>query len=189
MYSSNRYPTCYNKHIKKELSLILNCKNVMEVPFLKKLILHIGFKDIATEKRKLVTAFLGLEIISGQKPVITKSRKAVSVLKIQKDMVIGCKVTLRKNIMYQFLDKLITITLPRMNEFPTLQKHQKMNLKKNYTFKLDDLLIFHELEVEYDKFYKLNNLNLTFETSSKTEIGTRLVLRSFLFPLSDKKNF
>ena len=86
-----------------------------------------------------------------------------------------------------FLDKLITITLPRMNELPMLQKQQKINLNKNYTFKLDDLLIFHELEIEYDKFYKLNNLNMTFETSSKTEIGTRLLIRSLLFPLSAKK--
>ena len=187
MYSSNRLLTCYNKNIKTELGLILNCKNVMEIPKLEKIILHIGFKDIATEKRKLVTAFLALELISGQKPILTKSRKAVSVLKIQKDMIIGCKVTLRKNVMYQFLDKLITITLPRMNDFPMLQKKQKINLNKNYTFKLDDLLIFHELEIEYDKFYKLNNLNMTFETSSKTEIGTRLLIRSLLFPLSAKK--
>ena len=188
MSYNNRYLTCYNKNIKKELGLILNCKNVMEIPSLKKIVLHIGFKDISTEKRKLVTAFLALEIITGQKPILTKSKKAVSILKIQKDMIIGCKVTLRRKIMYEFLDKLITITLPRINDFPTLKKQQKINLKKNYTFKLDDLLIFHELETEYDRFYKLNNLNITFETSSKQEIGTRLLLRSFLFPLSDKKN-
>jgi len=185
MYNSNRLSICYNNFIKTELGLILNCKNIMEIPKLEKINLHIGFKDIATDKRKLVTGFLALELISGQKPILTKSSKAVSVLKIQKDTVIGCKVTLRKNMMYQFLDKLISITLPRMNELPMLQKQQKINLSKNYTVNLNDLLIFHELEIEYDRFYKLNTLDISFKTSSKNELGTRLLLRSLLFPLSN----
>lgn len=173
----------YYTIIQNELGLHLNCKNVMQIPTIEKITLNIGHKDIISDKKQLIASFLALEIISGQKPIITKSAKDVAILKLPKDTPIGCKVTLRNELMYNFLDKLIFLTLPRIRNFSIYSKI-KVNNANTFTFKLKDLLIFHELELEYDYFYKLKNLDISIKMkNTKTPHSVLLLLRGFNFPV------
>jgi large subunit ribosomal protein L5 len=156
----------------------------MSIPKIEKIILNFGVKETILDKKKLIPVLTALELISNQKYLLTKSRKSIIQFKIRKNHVVGCKVTLRKEKMFTFLDKFITLVLPRVRSF----KGFPLNFDGmgNFSYTLTDLLSFYELDSEYDKFYKLNPLNITIVTTAKNNIESKFLLSSFQMPFLEK---
>ena len=178
---------CYNHYkeiIFRDLFLRSNSMNNHQVPKLEKIVLNLGIREIASDKRKILPALLGLEMITGQRALITKSRKPLLSLKIRKGMVTGCKVVLRKDSMYNFLDKFVTITLPRIKNFQGFHKTY-ITTDGNLSLKLREPLSFFELEYEYDKFRDLPPIDITFVTTSVDKKESLALLSSFQIPFID----
>lgn len=161
----NRLKEKYNKEIVPSLRQKYNYKSVMEVPALEKIIVNIGVGDAAQNSKLLDAAMADLEIITGQKPVKTHAKKAIAGFKIRQGQAIGCKVTLRGESMYNFLDKLISITLPRVRDFRGIS-NKAFDGRGNYTLGLTEQLIFSE--IEYDNVVKVRGMDIVFVTTAKT---------------------
>lgn len=161
----NRLKEKYNKEIVPSLRQKYNYKSVMEVPALEKIIVNIGVGDAAQNSKLLDAAMADLEIITGQKPVKTHAKKAIAGFKIRQGQAIGCKVTLRGDSMYNFLDKLISITLPRVRDFRGIS-NKAFDGRGNYTLGLTEQLIFSE--IEYDNVVKVRGMDIVFVTTAKT---------------------
>ena len=161
----NRLKEKYNKEIVPSLRQKYNYKSVMEVPALEKIIVNIGVGDAAQNSKLLDAAMADLEIITGQKPVKTHAKKAIAGFKIRQGQAIGCKVTLRGESMYNFLDKLISITLPRVRDFRGIS-NKSFDGRGNYTLGLTEQLIFSE--IEYDNVVKVRGMDIVFVTTAKT---------------------
>ena len=177
----NRFYNHYNDIGLYDICMKTNCTNTLKVPGISKIILNMGVKDVVSDKRRILPALLSLEMITGQRALITKSRKPLMSLKIRKGMVTGCKVVLRKNLMYNFLDKFITITLPRIKNFNGFQRMLVTN-NGNISFRIKEPLSFFELEYEYDKFRELPPLDVTLVTTGVNREEGLAVLSSFQFP-------
>ena len=173
----------YDEEIIKKMKNIFNYSNVMEVPKLKSISLNIGFGDAKNNSKGLESAVQELALISGQKPVITKAKKDISNFKIRKGWPVGCKVTLRSNIMFEFLERLISIALPRTRDFRGLS-FKSFDGRGNYNFGVKEQIIF--TEINYDKIQAVRGLNITLATTSKTDNEAYELLKSFGFPLKDK---
>ena len=173
----------YDEEIIKKMISIFNYSNVMEVPKLKSISLNIGFGDAKNNSKGLESAVQELTLISGQKPVITKAKKDISNFKIRKGWPVGCKVTLRSNIMFEFLERLISIALPRTRDFRGLS-YKSFDGRGNYNFGVKEQIIF--TEINYDKIQAVRGLNITLATTSKTDNEAYELLRSFGLPLKDK---
>ena len=173
----------YNEEIIKKMISVFNYSNVMEVPKLKSISLNIGFGDAKNNSKGLESAVQELSLISGQKPVITKAKKDISNFKIRKGWPVGCKVTLRSNIMFEFLERLISIALPRTRDFRGLS-YKSFDGRGNYNFGVKEQIIF--TEINYDKIQAVRGLNITLATTSKTDNEAYELLRSFGLPLKDK---
>jgi large subunit ribosomal protein L5 len=169
----------YNK-IKKELSKELDCKNVMEVPRLSKVILNIGFKVADADNNFLKYVVEQLSLIAGQKAVLTKAKKSIAGFKLREDMPIGCKVTLRGEKMYEFIDRLIYIALPRVRDFRGLSG-KNFNQSGHYTFGIKEHNVFPEINL--DKAYKNLGLSITVVTTAKKKEGCKLLLKKLNFPI------
>ena len=143
----NRLKEMYNKTIVSSLKEEFQYSNVMEVPKLDKIVINMGVGDAAGNSKMLEAAMADLELISGQKPVSTKAKKAIAGFKIREGQAIGCKVTLRGENMYNFLDKLISITIPRIRDFRGLSS-KAFDGRGNYTLGLNEQLIFSEIEFD-----------------------------------------
>ena len=171
----------YLKNIKPNLMKELNLKNIYSVPELKKIVINMGLGLDANDKKKLEAAVEDLKKISGQKPTITKTKKAIANFKTKKDMPIGCKVTLRKNRMYEFIDRLINIALPRSKDFAGLSEKNFDGLG-NYTFGVKEHIIFPE--IDFDKIDKVKGMDITFVTSTNKNKEAKSLLKAFNFPLN-----
>ena len=171
----------YIKNIKPNLMKVLCLKNIYSVPELRKIVINMGLGTDATDKKKLEAAIEDLKKISGQMPIITKTKKAIANFKTKENMAIGCKVTLRRKRMYEFIDRLINIALPRTKDFSGLSEKNFDGLG-NYTFGVKEHIIFPE--IDYDKIDKIKGMDITIVTSSKKNKEAKSLLKAFNFPLN-----
>ena len=175
----NRLKEKYEKTIVSDLMSKHNYKNVMEVPKLEKIVVNIGCGDATSNSKLLEAAMRDLEVITGQKPVATKAKKSIAGFKLREGQAIGCKVTLRGENMYNFLDKLISITLPRVRDFRGIS-NKAFDGRGNYTLGLTEQLIFPE--IEYDDVVKVRGMDIVFVTTAKTNAEALDLLQGFGMP-------
>ena len=175
----NRLKEKYNKEIIKNLREKYNYSSVMEIPKLDKIVVNIGCGDATGNAKLLEAAMKDLEIITGQKPVATKAKKSIAGFKLRAGQAIGCKVTLRGENMYNFLDKLISITLPRVRDFRGIS-NKAFDGRGNYTLGLTEQLIFSE--IEYDNVVKVRGMDIVFVTTAKTNEEAYDLLKGFGMP-------
>ena len=180
-----RLKTTYEKEIVAKLMSKLSLKNKHDVPKIDKIILNMGLGEDASDGKKLKSCVDDLALIAGQKPIITKFKKSISNFKTRKGSNAGVKVTLRSQIMYEFIDRLVNIALPRIKDFRGLSS-KGIDNSNNYSFGIKEHIVFPE--VNFDKVEKIRGLDITVVTSSKTKEGTLELLKEFNFPLNDKKN-
>ena len=180
-----RLKITYDKEITDKLMSKLNIKNKHEVPKIEKIILNMGLGEDASDGKKLKSCVDDMSLIVGQKPVITKFKKSISNFKTRKGSNAGVKVTLRADKMYEFIDRLINIALPRIKDFRGLTP-KGIDKSGNYSFGVKEHIIFPE--VNFDKVDKIRGLDITIVTTSVTKEGTLELLKEFNFPLTDKKN-
>lgn len=175
----NRLKEKYNNEIVASLTEKYGYKTKMEVPKLEKIVVNIGVGDATTNGKLLDAAMADLAIITGQKPVATKAKKAIAGFKLRAGQAIGCKATLRGEKMYNFLDKLISITLPRVRDFRGLS-NKSFDGRGNYTLGLTEQLIFSE--IEYDNVVKVRGLDIVLVTTAKTNEEAHDLLKGFGMP-------
>ena len=175
----NRLKEKYNNEIVPSLREKYNYASVMEVPKLEKIVVNMGVGDATTNSKLLDAAMKDLEIITGQKPVATKAKKAIAGFKVREGQAIGCKVTLRGENMYNFLDKLISITLPRVGDFRGVS-NKAFDGRGNYTLGLTEQLIFSE--IEYDNVVKVRGMDIVMVTTAKTNEEAYDLLKGFGMP-------
>ena len=154
-------------------------KNRMEVPRLDKIVINMGVGEATQDKKKVETAAQEMELIAGQKPVITKAKKSIAQFKLREGMPIGVKVTLRRERMYEFLDRLVTIALPRVRDFRGLNP-KSFDGRGNYAMGLKEQLVFPE--INYDRIEKVRGMDIIITTTAKTDDEARELLRLFNFP-------
>lgn len=170
----------YNQQVVPKLKQELAYDNVMEVPKITKITVNMGVGEAAADRKALEGALSDMTAITGQKPLTTKARKSVAGFKIREGWPIGCKVTLRNHRMYEFLDRLVSVAIPRMRDFRGLNP-KSFDGRGNYSMGLREQIVFPE--VEYDKVDKLRGMDITITTSAKTDDEARALLRAFNFPL------
>ena len=181
----SRLKTTYNEEIVAKLMSKLSLKNKHDVPKMEKIILNMGLGEDASDGKKLKACIDDLALIAGQKPVITKFKKSISNFKTRKGANAGAKVTLRSIKMYEFIDRLINIALPRIKDFRGLSL-KGIDNSFNYSFGIKEHIVFPE--VNFDKVEKIRGLDITLVISSKNKEGTLELLKEFNFPINDKKN-
>lgn len=177
----NRLKEKYENEIKKELQTKYAYKSIMEVPKLDKIVINIGVGDATHNTKMLEVAMKELEIITGQKPVSTKAKKAIAGFKLREGQPIGCKVTLRGEKMYNFLDKLVSITLPRVRDFRGIS-NKAYDGRGNYTLGLTEQLIFSE--INYDDVVKVRGMDIVFVTTAKTDAEAYDLLKGLGLPFN-----
>jgi large subunit ribosomal protein L5 len=154
-------------------------KNRMEVPRLDKIVINMGVGEATQDKKKVETAAQEMQLIAGQKPVITKAKKSIAQFKLREGMPIGVKVTLRRERMYEFIDRLVTIALPRVRDFRGLNP-KSFDGRGNYAMGLKEQLVFPE--INYDRIEKVRGMDIIVTTTAKTDDEARELLRLFNFP-------
>jgi len=169
----------YNERIVAAMTEKFGYKNRMEVPRLDKIVLNMGVGEATQDKKKVETAASEMELIAGQKPVITKAKKSIAQFKLREGMPIGVKVTLRGERMYEFLDRLVTIALPRVRDFRGLNP-KSFDGRGNYAMGLKEQLVFPE--INYDRIEKVRGMDIIVTTTAKTDDEARELLRLFNFP-------
>ena len=172
----------YNQEIKNNLQKKLDLSNVMEVPEIKKITVNMGVGEAVQDKKTIDKAVADLEKLSGQKALITRARKSVASFKIREGMPIGVKVTLRRERMYEFLDRLINIALPRVRDFRGLNR-KSFDGNGNYSLGVKEQIIFPE--IDYDKIDKIRGLDISITTSAKNDEEGLALLKEFNFPIKD----
>ena len=176
-----RLKEIYNSEIKDAMIKKFGYKNIMEVPKLEKIVINMGVGEAKENAKVLDSAVRDLEIISGQHAVITKARKSVANFKLREGMSIGCKVTLRGEKMYDFADRLINLSLPRVRDFRGVNPNA-FDGRGNYALGVREQLIFPE--IEYDKVDKTRGMDIIFVTTAKTDEEARELLRLFNMPFA-----
>jgi len=169
----------YDERIVKAMTEKFGYANAMAVPKIEKIVLNMGVGEAVQDKKKVETAAAEMELIAGQKPVIAKAKKSIAQFKLREGMPIGCKVTLRRERMYEFLDRLITIALPRVRDFRGLNP-KSFDGRGNYAMGLKEQLVFPE--ISYDKIEKIRGMDIIVTTTAKTDDEARELLRLFGFP-------
>jgi large subunit ribosomal protein L5 len=169
----------YEETVVMQLMDQFNYKSVMEVPRIEKITLNMGVGEAVADKKVMENAVSDLEKIAGQKPLVTKAKKSIAGFKIRDDYPVGCKVTLRKNNMYTFLDRLISIAIPRIRDFRGISA-KSFDGRGNYNMGIKEQIIFPE--IEYDKIDALRGMNITITTSAKTDDEAKGLLSAFSFP-------
>ena len=172
----------YNQEIKNNLQKKLGLSNVMEVPEIKKITVNMGVGEAVQDKKTIEKAVADLEKISGQKVLITRARKSVASFKIREGMPIGVKVTLRRERMYEFFERLINIALPRVRDFRGLNR-KSFDGNGNYSLGVKEQIIFPE--IDYDKIDKIRGLDISITTSAKNDEEGLALLKEFNFPIKD----
>ena len=180
-----RLKIAYEKEIVGKLMSKLSLKNKHDVPKINKIILNMGLGEDASDGKKLKACAEDLALIAGQKPIVTKFKKSISNFKTRKGSNAGVKVTLRSQKMYEFVDRLVNIALPRIKDFRGLSA-KGIDNSNNYSFGIKEHIVFPE--VNFDKVDKVRGLDITIVTSSKSKKGTFELLKEFNFPLNEKIN-
>ena len=180
-----RLKIAYEKEIVGKLMSKLSLKNKHDVPKINKIILNMGLGEDASDGKKLKACAEDLALIAGQKPIVTKFKKSISNFKTRKGSNAGVKVTLRSQKMYEFVDRLVNIALPRIKDFRGLSA-KGIDNSNNYSFGIKEHIVFPE--VNFDKVDKIRGLDVTIVTSSKSKKGTFELLKEFNFPLNEKIN-
>ncbi|EMR12539.1 50S ribosomal protein L5 [Methylophaga lonarensis MPL] len=175
----SRLKQYYRETVVKQLMEQFDYKSVMEVPKITKITLNMGVGEALTDKKVLENAMADMEAIAGQKPVVTKAKKSVAGFKVREGWPIGCKVTLRQDRMYDFLDRLISISIPRIRDFRGLNP-KSFDGQGNYSMGIKEQIIFPE--IEYDKIDKLRGMDITITTTANTAEESRALLTAFKFP-------
>lgn len=175
----SRFQIFYKNIIVNSLFKKFHYKSIMEVPKIIKIVLNMGLSEALLDKKIIKYALSDLEKISGQKSIITKSKKSIAAFKIRIGYPIGCMVTLRKSKMYDFLDRLINIALPRVRDFKGISD-KSFDGRGNYNFGIKEHIIFPE--IKFEKIDKLRGLNITIVTNAKTNKEAKFLLLAFKFP-------
>jgi large subunit ribosomal protein L5 len=176
---TSRIKRDYDERIVKAMTERFGYKNRLEVPRLEKIVINMGVGDATQDKKRVETAAAEMQQIAGQKPVITKAKKSIAQFKLREGMPIGCKVTLRRDRMYEFLDRLVTIALPRVRDFRGLNP-RSFDGRGNYALGLKEQIIFPE--INYDQIEKVRGMDVIITTTAKTDEEARELLRLFNFP-------
>ncbi|PQA51982.1 50S ribosomal protein L5 [Amnimonas aquatica] len=174
-----RLKAVYKNEIAPKLQQELGLKNVMEIPRITKITLNMGVGGASQDKKLIDGAVADMQLISGQKPVVTLARKSIAGFKIRDGWPIGCKVTLRGDRMYEFLDRLIGITIPRIRDFRGFSP-KAFDGRGNYSLGIKEQIVFPE--IEYDKIDRLRGLDIVITTDARTDDEGRALLRAFQFP-------
>ena len=169
----------YDERIVKAMTEKFGYKNRLEVPRLEKIVINMGVGEATQDKKRVETAAAEMQQISGQRPVITKAKKSIAQFKLREGMPIGVKVTLRADRMYEFLDRLVTIALPRVRDFRGLNP-KSFDGRGNYAMGLKEQLVFPE--INYDRIEKVRGMDIIVTTTAKTDDEARELLRLFNFP-------
>lgn len=170
----------YQDEIVPKLKEELGLDNIMEVPKITKITLNMGVGEASADRKAMDGALADMTAISGQKPLVTKARKSVAGFKIREGWPIGCKVTLRNDRMYEFLERLVSVAIPRIRDFRGLNA-KSFDGRGNYSMGLREQIVFPE--IDFDKVDKLRGLDITITTNAKTDDQARALLRAFNFPL------
>jgi large subunit ribosomal protein L5 len=174
-----RLRTHFDDIVRKRLSEQFGYKNPMQVPVIEKIVINMGIGEGVADRRKVDTAAADLGLIAGQKAVITNARKSIATFKVRTGQPVGCKVTLRKTRMYEFIDRLINIALPRVRDFRGLSP-KSFDGRGNYTLGIKEHIVFPE--IDYDKAVDIWGMDVTVCTSAKTDEEARALLTAFNFP-------
>ncbi len=169
----------YDTQIREELKSKFGLKNIFEVPRLEKIVVNIGVGEAVSDSKVINNAIEDLSLITGQKPVVTKAKKSIAGFKLRKGLNIGCKVTLRKKRMYEFLDRLVYIALPRVRDFKGLSK-KSFDGHGNYSIGIKEQIIFPE--INYDNIDNIRGMDVCINTSAKNAEHAKALLKSFNFP-------
>jgi len=169
----------YTQSIRPDLIKEAGYSNLLQVPKLEKIVINMGIGEAVQDSKKVAAAVSELSLITGQKPITTKAKKSVAGFKLREGMAIGCKVTLRRDRMYEFLDRLITIALPRVRDFRGLNP-KSFDGYGNYAMGLKEQIVFPE--IDYDRIDSVRGMDIIFVTSAKTDDEARELLRRFSFP-------
>ena len=176
-----RLKDLYDSEIKKNLKTKLGFKNVMAIPKIEKISINMGVGEASQDKGKIDGAVNDLKLISGQQPIITKARKSVAGFKLREGVSVGVRVTLRKQKMYEFLDRLVNIALPRVRDFRGLSK-KSFDGKGNYSLGLKEQIVFPE--IDYDNLDSLRGMDITIVTSAENDKEGLELLKSFNLPIN-----
>jgi large subunit ribosomal protein L5 len=176
-----RFKQRYNDTIKAELMKKFGYTNAMQVPRINKVVLNIGAGEAASDSKKIQQALNDLTAIAGQKAVMTRAKKAIATFKIREGLAIGVKVTLRGDLMYEFIDRLITMALPRVRDFRGVNP-KSFDGRGNYAMGLKEHIVF--LEIDYDKTETVWGMDIIFNTSAKTDAEAKALLEGFQFPFT-----
>ena len=174
-----RLKTRYNEELKAQLQEQLGVKNVMEIPRITKITLNMGVGAASADKKLLDGALSDMQAIAGQKPVLTLARKSIAGFKIRDGWPIGCKVTLRGERMYEFLDRLISIAIPRIRDFRGFSS-KSFDGRGNYSMGLKEQIVFPE--IDFDKIDRIRGMDITVTTTARTDDEGRALMRAFGFP-------
>ena len=172
----------YKEKVVPQLMEEFGYKSIMEVPRIQKIIINMGVGEAVGDKKVMEHAVGDMQKIAGQKVVVTKARKAIAVYKIREDYPVGCMVTLRKQRMYDFLDRLVTIAIPRIRDFRGISG-RAFDGRGNYNMGVKEQIIFPE--IEYDKIDAIRGMNITITTTAKTDKEGRALLAAFSFPFKN----
>jgi len=179
----SRLQTYYRETIVPQLMEQMGFKNVMQVPKVTKITLNMGVGEAVADKKVMERATADLELIAGQKPIVTMARKSVASFKIRDGWPVGCKVTLRRERMYEFLDRLVNIALPRVRDFRGLNR-KSFDGRGNYTLGVREQIMFPE--IDYDKIDAIRGLDITITTNAKNDEEALALLQAFNFPFKAK---
>jgi large subunit ribosomal protein L5 len=174
-----RMKSRYQAEIAAAMTARFGYKNHMEIPRIEKITLNMGVGEASQDKKKVQTAAAEMALIAGQKPVVTIAKKSIAQFKLREGMPIGCKVTLRRERMYEFLDRLITVAMPRIRDFRGLNP-KSFDGRGNYAMGLKEQIIFPE--ISYDQIEKVRGMDVIVTTTAKTDDEARELLRLFGFP-------
>ena len=174
-----RMKKLYDDVVREQMTKQFGYKNALEVPTIDKIVLNMGVGEAVNDTKKVTSAANDLALIAGQKPVVTRARKAISTFKVRENMPIGAKVTLRKTRMYELLDRLITIALPRVRDFRGLNP-KSFDGRGNYALGIKEHIVFPE--IDYDKAESILGMDIIVCTTAKTDDEARALLKAFNFP-------
>lgn len=175
-----RFQQLYAETLRQALTEQFSYQNPMQVPKLSKIVINMGVGEAAADQKKLDAALAELTVIAGQKPVKTLAKKAIAGFKIRQGQAIGCKVTLRRAKMFEFLDRLVTIALPRMRDFRGLPGNKGFDGRGNYALGLKEQIVFPE--ISYDKVDAVRGMDIVFVTTAKTDKEAKALLKGFDLP-------
>jgi len=178
-----RLQTYYKETLTPQLMEKLALKNIMEVPKITKVTLNMGVGEAVTDKKVMAHATGDMAVIAGQKPIVINARKSVATFKIRDGWPVGCKVTLRRERMYEFLDRLVNISIPRIRDFRGLSR-KSFDGRGNYSFGITEQIMFPE--IDFDKIDTIRGMDITITTTARNDAEGMALLQAFNFPFKDK---